>query len=127
MPPGYTVAPHCFSADGLHFRPTDDGLRACYLLDPRRPDDPLVGKPAAFTSYYGGEETLEVSEASYRGEKFRAAYVAFPGRPADFVTLNRQFALRMTTGTEDRLFEIQCSDLRLPLNDPVETLPRSTG
>jgi hypothetical protein len=118
MPHGYTVAPHCLAADGLHFRDPRNGVRTCYLLDPRREDGPLVGKPAAFTSYYVKEETIEVSGAAYSASRFRAAYESLPDRPADFWVWDRRFALRMTSSRSNgQPVEIVATDLRFPSNE----------
>ena len=105
MPPGYTVAPSCMAADGLHFLKLPDGGLArslnCYLLAPHRTTAPLLGQPATFSAQFVGKETVGIDGDAVPACRVRAAYAAAPHRPADFRLTREGYLLRMTAQRRD--------------------------
>ena len=99
MPPGYTVAPYCIAADGLHFRTRAGtalgGIQSYYMVNPKQNEDPLQGRHVSFNKTLFGEDTLEMNGRSCPVKRFRAAYEGEPAPPADYWVTGDGYVLRM--------------------------------
>lgn len=101
MPQGYSVAPYCIAADGLHFlsrQRTDlPAARSCYLVNPKSSDTPLHGALVTFTALLRGEEVIEMNGQTHAVSRFGAAYVGDLAPPADYWVTQDGYALRMVS------------------------------
>ncbi|MBW3625871.1 MAG: hypothetical protein KY468_20960 [Armatimonadetes bacterium] len=101
MPPGYTVAPYCIAADGLHFRSRRGAppveRQPCYMVNPKQPQAPLAGASVSFSAEPLGEETLMVDGHLHTVQRYRAAYAEEPAPPADYWVTEEGYPLRMVS------------------------------
>lgn len=99
MTSGYTVAPYCIAADGLHFLRQQSGNTAgecvCYMVNPRSGDSPLIGQAVPFHVSYGTEEPVEVQGRSVPARRFTAAYTEGDAPPAEYWVTANGYPLRM--------------------------------
>jgi hypothetical protein len=116
LPAGYSIAPHCFAADGLHFFIAEkdrEARRSCYGIDPRRAENPLLGAASSFTFRYQGEENCRAGNAVFPARRFTAAYENAPDRPADFWVYQGRYPLRMDAcGRKGTRRRILCDRLK---------------